>query len=507
MGKRGLGKFFAGLPIRSKLIVLHNAFFLVLALSLYFALRAPLNQAAARAAAQEAELVAQLFEAAPDALRRAVSDQFIFREGTAEELGIDGAAQQWLREHPGRVRRAPPTWPLPDALRLARFEPDGARWQVVSVNARPYRLLARRWRLTFGGALAGVYALAVLVLEFLILPRYVYHPIRRILRADEALRAGASEREIIPAEYISGDEIGQIMASRNATVALLREQERRLKDALARLEETTNDLRRKNHLLETARRNLASQEHLAGIGLMSAGVAHEINTPLAVLHGSVEKMLEAPTDPANAERLRRMLRVTERLRGISESLTDFARARTQTMEVVRLRPVVEEAWSLVKTDQRADDVRFINETDENDLVIGNVGRLLQVFINLFKNGVDALRETPHGSRAAELRVSARRSVQEGRVWLVVMVEDNGPGIRPDILPRLFEPFVTSRLDARGTGLGLAVTEGIIHQHGGVIVASNRSGGGARFEITLPAPGEAENLKSQIGSHESEVHAE
>jgi len=82
-------------------------------------------------------------------------------------------------------------------------------------------------------------------------------------------------------------------------------------------------------------------------------------------------------------------------------------------------------------------------------------------------------------------VRARRVTQDRRPWLVVSVADNGPGIRPDLLPRLFEPFVTSRLDARGTGLGLAVAEGIVHQHGGVIVASNRPEGGACFEVTLP----------------------
>jgi signal transduction histidine kinase len=72
--------------------------------------------------------------------------------------------------------------------------------------------------------------------------------------------------------------------------------------------------------------------------------------------------------------------------------------------------------------------------------------------------------------------------------LQLTIEDNGAGIPPEVLPRIFEPFVTSRLDANGTGLGLAVTAGIIDQHGGLIVANNRVEGGAKFEITLPVPG-------------------
>jgi signal transduction histidine kinase len=496
------GKLFAELPIRSKLIVLHNVFFLVLTLSLYFALRAPLSRLAARSAAQEAELIAQVFEAAPDALRRVNSDHFRLAEGTAAELNLPAAAQEWAGRHPGGVWRGPaaegPAGQAAPALRLARFDAARGRWQAVSVNTRRYEQLMRQGQLRLAFALALVYALAVLALELFLLPRYVYHPIRRILRADEALRDGARGHELVAEHHISGDELGQIAASRNSTITLLRRHEGQLKEALARLEETTNDLRRKNHLLETAKQNLASQERLVSLGLMSAGVAHEINTPLAVLHGSIEKMIESPAEAANAERLGRMLRVTERLRGISESLTDFARARTQTMGVVPVKPLVEEAWSLVKMDAHPLDkqgrggVRFTNEAAEGDAVVGNAGRLLQVFVNLFRNGVDAIKDAARvggaTGGAGELRVRTRRATEDGRDWLVITVEDTGPGINLDILPRIFEPFVTSRLDARGTGLGLAVTEGIIDQHGGVILAANRSEGGARFEVTLPAPG-------------------
>jgi signal transduction histidine kinase len=492
------GKLFARLPIRGKLIVLHNVFFLVLTLSLYFALRAPLSRLAARSAAQEAELVAQLFEAAPDALRRVNSDHFTLSEGTAAELNLPASAQEWASRHPGDVWRGPAADDRASpAPRLARFDAASGRWQAVSVNTGRYAQLMRQGQLRLAFALALVYALAVMALELFLLPRYVYHPIRRILRADEALRDGARAHELVEARHISGDELGQIAASRNSTITLLRRQEGQLKEALARLEETTNDLRRKNHLLETAKQNLASQERLVSLGLMSAGVAHEINTPLAVLHGSIEKMLESPAEAANAERLSRLLRVTERLRGISESLTDFARARTQTMGVVRLKPLLEEAWSLVKMDAHPLDrngrggVRFTNEAAEADAVVGNAGRLLQVFVNLFRNGVDAIKDATRAGGAAEcageLRVRTRRVTEDGRNWLVIAVEDTGPGISPDVLPRVFEPFVTSRLDARGTGLGLAVTEGIIDQHGGVIVAANRGEGGARFEVTLPSP--------------------
>ena len=489
-----VSKFFASLPIRRKLIVLHNLFFLILVLSLYLALRAPLTQIAARSAQQEAELLAQVFALYPGAVSSVQSDRFTILDDKDAELIITPEMRTWLNDNPGRLWRDRvmiPGTAIP-TFRLIRFDATDQTYQVIALNAEHFVQLSRRLRWMLGLALLAVYALAVIALEMFILPRYVYHPIQRILRADEALQADARGQELIAERYLSGDEIGQIMWSRNATVKLLRQHEEELKTALGQLENMTNDLKRKNHLLETAKQNLASQDRLVSIGLMSAGVAHEINTPLAVLHGSLEKMIETCDRPDNEERLQRMLRVTERLRGISESLTDFARARTQTMEPVKIQPLLDEAWSLVSIEVRTLKLAFNNQTCETDTVIGNAGKLLQVFVNLFKNAVFAIKDTVRAGNSdkvsGKLSVQTRRIIDDEKQWLQITIEDNGVGIPPEVLPHIFEPFITSRLDANGTGLGLAVTAGIIAQHGGLIVANNRpvnEGGGAKFEITLP----------------------
>ena len=494
MKLRSVSKFIVSLPIRRKLIVFHNLFFLILVLSLYIALRTPLTQIAARSAQQEAELMAQIFERYPGAVRSVQSDRFTILDDKDAELIITPEMQTWLSNNPGRVwqdRVMLQSSAIP-TFRLIRLDTTDKSFQVIALNAEQYVQLSRRLRWMLGLALLAVYALAVIALEMFILPRYVYHPIQRILRADEALQADVREHELIEERYISGDELGQIMTSRNATVTLLRQHEDQLQTALGQVEEMANDLKRKNHLLETAKQNLASQDRLVSLGLMSAGVAHEINTPLAVLHGSLEKMIETCDQPNNENRLQRMLRVTERLRGISESLTDFARARTQTMEAVLIRPLLDEAWSLVRMEARDLHIEFLNHATDADVVIGNTGRLLQVFVNLFKNGVYAIKDrlaSGHtNGTSGKLCVHTCRVLQEGKPWLQLTIEDNGAGIPPDVLPRIFEPFVTSRLDANGTGLGLAVSAGIIDQHGGLIVASNRSAqGGAKFEITLPMP--------------------
>ena len=115
-------------------------------------------------------------------------------------------------------------------------------------------------------------------------------------------------------------------------------------------------------------------------------------------------------------------------------------------------------------------------------MIGNPDRLLQVFVNLLRNALNAI-----GSDAAgRIEVRTRREQRDGRASIVLTVEDNGQGIPAYVLPDIFDAFVTTRLDAHGTGLGLTVAEGIITQHGGTIAASNRPQGGACLEVCLPA---------------------
>jgi signal transduction histidine kinase len=302
------------------------------------------------------------------------------------------------------------------------------------------------------------------------MPIYVYRPLRLMLDAEEAAQRGDAEHELIDPGLIPGDEIGQIMRSRNATIAELRKNE--------------SDLKRKNEMLEAARKSIADQDRLASLGLLSASITHELNTPLAVLHGSIEKLLETVEDPATRQRIERMERVAERLRKISESLLDFARVRRREMEPVEIRRIVSEAWLLVSIDEKAATVKFRDETAAGDLVFGSADRLVQVFVNLLRNALRAV--SPSGT----IVVRSQRVSSGGQSWIAIDVDDDGPGIPADVLPQIFEAFVTNRLDARGTGLGLTVAQGIVQRHGGIIEASNRPGGGARLEVRLPAAGAA-----------------
>jgi C4-dicarboxylate-specific signal transduction histidine kinase len=338
-------------------------------------------------------------------------------------------------------------------------------------------------RLGLAAVLAAGYGLAVLLLELLIMPVYVYRPLGLLLRADESSRSGDRDHELIAGALISDDELGQIMRSRNAAITDLRQHESDLAAALAALE-------RKNQMLDAARQNLADQDRLASVGLMSASIAHELNTPLAVLHGSVEKLRETVKDAAALERLARMQRVTERLRKISGNLLDFARPPRYVMAPVEVRGIVEEAWGLVSIDEKAAAVRFENGVPAGDLVTGDTDRLVQVFVNLLRNALGAVKA------GGSIRVHSRRATAESQAWEVIDVDDDGPGIPDEVLPQIFEAFVTSRLDARGTGLGLTVAAGIVQQHAGAIEASNRPAGGARLEVRLPAVTQAVALRGE-----------
>ena len=202
-------------------------------------------------------------------------------------------------------------------VRQAPAGGQGQRLNQVKLSPQSYAEAVARAKLTLFLVLGSIYVLAVLLLESAIMPLYVYRPLRRMLEADAATQAGDRERELIPSEEILGDEIGHIMRSRNKTIAALRRQEEELASALRRLEE---------------------QDRLVSLGMLSASVAHELNTPLAVLHGSIEKLKETTEDPHTLEETGRRLHITrERARQIeSKALEKLRHAHV----VGRLREAV-----------------------------------------------------------------------------------------------------------------------------------------------------------------------
>lgn len=465
---------FGAWRIRRKLMALHTVFSIALAFILLLALR-PAIRSVVQDAEEHACRAAIELVAATNAAPPASLDGMNVRLGSAGELGLSDSEAERIRaaREPVRVTGAG-GWPT-----LAAWLPDRAAFISVSGKAASARdEMLRLYTLTVV-ALLVVYFLIALALEVFVLPKNVWRPIARLREADAAVQEGRRDVELIPETEMPRDELGEIMRSRNDSIRKLREHEDALAHALDQLELVANDLKRKNHLLESVQRNMADQDRLVSLGMMSAGLAHEMNTPLAVLKGAVEQIAENPGAGVQASRAHLLLRTVNRLERLSENLLDFARVRPHAVAPIDLRRLLDEAWELVRLDREAEEVEFVNDVAPEFEIHGDADRLSQVFVNILRNAADAI------DGGGRIHATAERSTREGADWASIHIVDSGPGVDPAILPRLFEPFTTTRLDARGTGLGLAVAEGIVREHGGVILANNTPDGGADFEIMLP----------------------
>lgn len=524
--RRGL---LSGMRVRRKVLFLHTLFSLGLAAILLVPLRPAIRGVIEHAETQTAVSILDAHVhnmlpalSGPGPAQRDPKEPASVRRGSAEMLGIPPALAAQARAAGGR---AVPTYlPGVGPGAVAHLgETSGHSEYALAIATLPQarRAVVQLYALT-ALALLAVYGLVAAALELFILPQHVYEPLGRILDADHAVHAGDTDRELIPESVMPADELGEIMRSRNRTIASLRRHERALADTLEALARTAADLKRKNHLLETARRNLADADRLASLGVMSAGLAHELNTPLAVIKGLAEKLNADPGHRLPADEADLLVRVVHRLERLGESLLDFARVRPPRYQATDLRRIVDEALTLVRLDRDARGIGFEVAVPASLRIECDADRLVQVLVNLLRNAVDSMhtderrepqariitgrdgRQTPAGPHAAasphpeaadpptvcpargRVEIAADFFTREGAPWVSLTVADTGPGIDPQVLSRLFEPFVSTRLDARGTGLGLAVAEGIVREHGGILLARNRPQGGAVFEVLLPA---------------------
>ncbi|MCA9303788.1 MAG: hypothetical protein KC996_06670 [Phycisphaerales bacterium] len=484
----------AGMRIRKKLFVLHTTFSLSLGIILLLALKPAMSKVMDGAEQDQAEqLIRTLFDAQPspgqEAFDRIVQDpdqRVRIRTGAADALGISAVVESLARGTEGGTVVIGSDGTSAGAVRWL----GGDEFLLVRVYATRARKMIRLvYALVIVTLLAG-YALVAGALEMFVLPGHVYRPIGAILKADHAVQDGDREHEIIPMSEIPADELGEIMRSRNESIISLRNHEQRLAQTLDRLEHAAADLHKKNMLLETAKKNLEGADRLASLGMMSAGIAHELNTPLAVVKGLVDKL--AGGDELSATETMLLSRVVGRLEKLSDGLLDFARVRPPTLVHADIRQIVEDAWTLLRLDRQivspGQRLEVLNEVPEGTIVDCDPDRLVQVFVNLLRNAIGALRG---GSTPGVVRITAEHEHRDEIDWVKVCVEDNGPGIDADLIGRLFEPFVSTKLDAKGTGLGLAVANGIIHEHDGILTATNRSPSsaqsGAVFEVLLRKP--------------------
>jgi hypothetical protein len=225
-------------------------------------------------------------------------------------------------------------------------------------------------------------------------------------------------------------------------------------------------------------RRLVQADKLSSIGLLAAGVAHEVNTPLAVISTYAQMLAkQVAEDDQKSRILEKIARQTFRASEIVNSLLNCSRTSTSELVEVQLNKVIQETLSLLEHQLKKAGIEVRTSLDPNlDSVKGNPGKLQQVFLNLFLNARDAM---PSGGML-EVRSAAHNGGVE------VEVVDTGNGITREHIHKIFDPFFTTKTSGRGTGLGLSVSYGIIKEHAGKIDVRSTPGRGTSFHVEFPA---------------------
>ena len=222
-------------------------------------------------------------------------------------------------------------------------------------------------------------------------------------------------------------------------------------------------------------------EKLSSVGLLAAGVAHEVNTPLAVISSYSQMLAEQfAQGSAEAAMLGKVTEQTFRASEIVNSLLDFSRTSSGTSVACDLDEVLRSTLELIEPQLRDSAVTVASELHGGVPVMGSKGKLQQVFLNLFLNARDAM---PSGGT---LRVACQAMAgTDGTPSVEVLVADTGRGMEPVVQRRIFDPFYTTKGPGLGTGLGLAVTYGIVREHSGAITVDSAPGAGTTFKLTFP----------------------
>jgi signal transduction histidine kinase len=231
----------------------------------------------------------------------------------------------------------------------------------------------------------------------------------------------------------------------------------------------------------TDRANLEEQlrlsEKMAAIGLLAAGVAHEVNTPLTGISSFTQLLLERadPADP-RTQLLEKIERQTFRAAKIVNSLLNMARPAAGEAAPIDLNGVIGDVLSLLEHQFRNCHIQVRRQLSSVPLIVrGEEYKLQQVFLNLFLNARDAM------AKGGWLSITTEVDGSEA----IVEVGDTGVGIPAEHVSRIYDPFFTTKTEGRGTGLGLSVTYGIVQEHGGSLTCESQIGQGTRFRLSLP----------------------
>ncbi len=375
---------------------------------------------------------------------------------------------------------------------ISAYEPivDTAGRRVGMLYAGYLEAPYRQVLLTAIGVLALLFIALMVLAGYIAVwgARSIFRPVEAMSAVIEATRRG--ERARI-GTIASHDELGSLARELDQLLDQLEDQRTRIARSASELEqkveERTAELRRSNEelrqmvrVLRETRRQLVETEKLAALGELTAGVAHEINNPTAVILGLIDGIIEELGEAADPVREDLELAIAQvyRIRDIVDRLLQYARPGDFAgyLEALDVNQVVEQALRLIEHMRKQRE--FVVELDLQATlrVEINAQELQQVLVNLLVNAIHALPPTEGG-----IAITSRDWEAQG---VIVELRDNGHGMAPDQVERIFNPFYSNKRQGEGTGLGLSITYSLVRRYGGFITVESTPGKGSCFAVYL-----------------------
>ena len=347
----------------------------------------------------------------------------------------------------------------------------------VGMLEKPNIVLKTNVGLLFGGVLLVGSLFGIAVSAFT--GNQLSQPIRELQNLVKRFSAGERDLAI---EAKTTDEIGELAMEFSAMTRTLAQRETAIhelnRDLERKVAARTAELESNNLLLHKTQAELVKAEKLAAIGELAAGVAHEVNNPMAIIRGNTEvMMMELPPDSPGREEAEIIAQQVGRVEVIVGGLLTFARQQRKTLGLVAVDRLLEEILGQVRHQVPLEGLRVRRELAGDIEIEGDGNQLRQVFTNLIVNAVQAME----GGSNGELTV--KTSLDEASGHCLIEFRDTGRGIAPEQLKDIFTPFYTTK--PTGTGLGLSVSYGIVKDHGGEIKVVSEVDTGSVFTVVLP----------------------
>jgi two-component system NtrC family sensor kinase len=323
---------------------------------------------------------------------------------------------------------------------------------------------------------------------------FINRPVKKLVNATHVVASGDLDISI-PVK--SDDEIGQLARSFNTMAADLKKAQLELSTWAETLEKQVEE---KTRDLEAAQVQVLRAEKLSSLGLLAAGVAHELNSPLTGIIALTHLLLRKTSEGSQEQDdLKVIAYEADRCASIIRQLLDFSHQSPPRITEGEVNAVIERALSLVERQAAFLDIEIVRDLcPDLPTVMLDADQFLQVILNLLVNAAEAMG----GDGVLTIRTRPLGSVSDsGRPKSVeIQVSDTGVGISKEIMGKIFDPFFTTKDVGKGTGLGLAVTYGVIKRHKGKIAVSSEEGKGATFTITIPVAQAAQEANGLAPGH-------